>query len=199
MGTSATEGVGLEDAMKWLVDAIATNCLRSDVTSQVTKASGALQVDYSEKVAYGWTYWLCGFNKVKHWLIGSGQESTAQLTTTTAGWMPVAFFTKEVNPQLSKRPLKTNGRLANLELTSLVKEATQVAEYMNITVTSYWARWPFKSPASLLFTQQFVRAQIKETPKLRATGLCAQKPSNAENVSIWWRHHGVSSPGYSLF
>ena len=37
---------------------------------------------------------------------------------------PVASFTKEVNPWLAKRPLQTNGRLANLELTSLVKEAT---------------------------------------------------------------------------
>ena len=37
---------------------------------------------------------------------------------------PVASFTKEVNPRLAKCPLKTNGRLANLGLTSLVKEAT---------------------------------------------------------------------------
>ena len=37
---------------------------------------------------------------------------------------PVASFTKEVNPWLAKRPLKTNGRLANHGLTSLVKEAT---------------------------------------------------------------------------
>ena len=37
---------------------------------------------------------------------------------------PVASFTKEVNQQLAKRPLKTNGRLTNLELTSLVIEAT---------------------------------------------------------------------------
>ena len=40
----------------------------------------------------------------------------------------------------------------------------------------------------------------KKTPKLRVTGLCvgnspgtgefpAQMASNAENVSIWWRHH----------
>ena len=29
----------------------------------------------------------------------------------------VLSFTKEVNPRLAKRPLKTNGRLANLELT----------------------------------------------------------------------------------
>ena len=41
--------------------------------------------------------------------------------------VPVASFTKEINSRLAKRPLKTNGRLANLELTSLVKEATVVA------------------------------------------------------------------------
>ena len=42
-------------------------------------------------------------------------------------WPPVtvASFTKEVNPRLAKRPLKTNGRLANRELTSLVKEANE--------------------------------------------------------------------------
>ena len=40
--------------------------------------------------------------------------------------LPVASFTKEVNPWLAKHPLKTNGCLANLELTSLVKEATGV-------------------------------------------------------------------------
>ena len=40
------------------------------------------------------------------------------------GDTPVASFTKEVNPRLAKRPLKTNGRLANRGLTSLVKEAT---------------------------------------------------------------------------
>ena len=38
-------------------------------------------------------------------------------------YRPVASFTKGVNPRLDKRPSKTNGRLANLVLTSLVKEA----------------------------------------------------------------------------
>ena len=44
------------------------------------------------------------------------------------------------------------------------------------------------------------RRRSKKTPKLRITGLCAgnspvtgefpaQIASNAENVSIWWRHH----------
>ena len=45
------------------------------------------------------------------------------------------------------------------------------------------------------------RPRSKKTSKLRVTGLCAgnspvtgefpaQKASKAENVSIWWRHHG---------
>ena len=61
-------------------------------------------------------------------------------------------------------------------------------------------RWRLKSPVSSLFAQPFVRAHIKETSKLRVAGLCegnspvtgefpSQRASNAENVSIWWRHH----------
>ena len=52
-----------------------------------------------------------------------------------------------------------------------------------------------------IFTQPFIRAQIKENIKaVCVTGLCAgispgtggfpaQMANNAENVSIWWRHH----------
>ena len=51
--------------------------------------------------------------------------------------------------------------------------------------------------------QAFIQAHIKNTSKLRVTGLCAgnspvtgefsaQMASNAENVSIWWRHHDIS-------
>ena len=68
-------------------------------------------------------------------------------------------------------------------------------------MTSQWTWWRFKSPASLLFTQPFVQSQIKESTKaLRHWPLCAgnspvtgefpaQRASNTENVSIWWRHH----------
>ena len=49
------------------------------------------------------------------------------------------------------------------------------------------------------------RRRSKKTSKLGVTGLCAgnspgtgefptQMASNAENVSIWWRHHGAVSP-----
>ena len=55
-----------------------------------------------------------------------------------------------------------------------------------------------------LFAQPFIfRRRSKKTSKLRVTGLCAgnssvtgefpaQKTSNAENVSIWWRRHGFT-------
>ena len=55
-----------------------------------------------------------------------------------------------------------------------------------------------------MFTQPFIQAQIKKTPTLRVTALCswnspvtgdfpAQNASNAEKVSIWWRHHDILS------
>ena len=61
-----------------------------------------------------------------------------------------------------------------------------------------------KSPASRLFTQPFIQAQIKENIKaLRPWPMCgeftvtgefpAEMASNAENVSIWWRHHGTGA------
>ena len=53
---------------------------------------------------------------------------TVMHTCSHAEWlqMPVASFTKEVNPQLAKRLLVFNGRLAIRGLTSLVKEATGI-------------------------------------------------------------------------
>ena len=56
-------------------------------------------------------------------------------------------------------------------------------------------------PYDCLLNRLF-RRRSKETSKLRVTGLCegnspgtgefpAQMASNAENVSIWWRHHDI--------
>ena len=63
-------------------------------------------------------------------------------------------------------------------------------------MTSQWVGWRLKSPASPLFTQPFVRVQIKENIKApRHWPLCeeftAQMASNAETVSIWWRHYEI--------
>ena len=54
----------------------------------------------------------------------------------------------------------------------------------------------------------FSRRRSKKTSKLRVTGLCAgnspvtgefpaQMASNAENASIWWRHHDYNDYGSS--
>ena len=51
-----------------------------------------------------------------------------------------------------------------------------------------------------VYSTVYSDADNKKTPKFRVTGLCvgnspetgefpAQMASNAENVSIWWRHH----------
>ena len=56
---------------------------------------------------------------------------------------------------------------------------------------------------------RLIRRRSKKTSKLRVTGLCAgnspetgefplQRASNAENVSIWWRHHDTSYLTYFI-
>ena len=60
-------------------------------------------------------------------------------------------------------------------------------------------------PRDCLFNCLF-RRRLKNRPKFRVTGLCegnspvtgdfpAQRASNAENVSIWWRHHAMCTFG----
>ena len=66
-----------------------------------------------------------------------------------------------------------------------------------ITMTSWWARYRLKSPASLLFTQLFIKGAHQRKHQSSASlafvrGIHrspAQRAINAENVSIWWRHH----------
>ena len=54
------------------------------------------------------------------------------------------------------------------------------------------------------------RQRSKKTSKLCVTGLCAgnspetgefptQRASNAENVSIWWRHHGINTRSFAIW
>ena len=53
---------------------------------------------------------------------------------------------------------------------------------------------------TIVYSTVYSRRKSKKTSKLRVTGLCvgnspetgefpAQRASNAENVSIWWRRH----------
>ena len=56
----------------------------------------------------------------------------------------------------------------------------------------------------IVYSTVYTRRRSKKTSK-RVTGLCvgnssvtgeipAQRASNAENISIWWRHHGEDNP-----
>ena len=50
-----------------------------------------------------------------------------------------------------------------------------------ITMTSTWTRWRLKSPASRVFTQSFIQAQIKENIKApRHWPLCWESPGTGE-------------------
>ena len=66
-----------------------------------------------------------------------------------------------------------------------------------------------RQPHDCLLDRLF-RRRSKKTSKLRVTGLCVgnlpvtgefptQRASNAENVSIWWRHHDLLYPGMPLY
>ena len=83
---------------------------------------------------------------------------------------------------------------------------------MSIPCVNHWRRallWRHNEldgvsdhqPHDCLFNRLF-SDRSKKTSKFRVTGLCAgnspgtgefpaQRASNAENVSIWWRHHGI--------
>ena len=64
-------------------------------------------------------------------------------------------------------------------------------------------RWRLKSPAPRCLLNGLFRRRSKKTSTLCVIGLCegnspvtgefpAQKASNAENVSVWWRHHIIN-------
>ena len=62
---------------------------------------------------------------------------------------------------------------------------------------------------TIVYSNRLFRRRSKKTSKLRVTGLCAgnspgtgefpaQMASNAENVSISWRHHEISLTSHSF-
>ena len=82
--------------------------------------------------------------------------------------------------------------------------------YMSIQWESHYSDVTVGTMASqitsltIVYSSVYSDADKKHTPKLRVTGLCAgnspvtgefpaQKASNRQNASIWWRHHGESN------
>ena len=108
------------------------------------------------------------------------------IATTTK--ISIQFF--RLNKQLTGGPFLRHQCLTHWHTKAILRQMANIF----ITMTSQWPRQRLKSQASRLFTQSFIRAQIKENIKApRHWPLCgefpAQRASNAENASIWWRHH----------
>ena len=143
-------------------------------------------------MCYDYIAWDTVLQKLKEtWL----QDDTLNLKTS------INHDSRQILENITR--LKFNTGVRDHELKRLSrggKSASFRAKGVPITVTSQWARLRLKSPASRLFTQRVSMRRSNKTSKLRVTGLCAgnspvtgefptQMASNAENVSIWWRHH----------
>ena len=63
------------------------------------------------------------------------------------------------------------------------------------TMTSWWARWRLKSPASRLISRPFLQAQIKKTSNLHVIGICEGNSSGTGRKCF----HLMTSSCNSLF
>ena len=97
-----------------------------------------------------------------------------------------------------------------VSVTSLIESHGQcvtVAFFVKITMTSYEHNGVSNYQPHDCLLKRLFRRRSKKISKLRVTGLCegnspvtgkfpAQRASNAENVSIWWRHHEKKCEGH---
>ena len=96
---------------------------------------------------------------------------------------PVASFTKEVNLWLAKCPLKTNGHLANLELTSQKRKGRQ-----DDSPDIHWRHWrqastsPVNIKAVNLTTFSFLCSLVKEAPEDKTRNVWF--PNNSIHVYV---------------
>ena len=89
---------------------------------------------------------------------------------------------------------------ANVVINNVLRAKCETLHWRHNDHDGVWNHQPHGCLLNRLF-----RRRSKQTSKLRVTGLSAgeftgtgefpaQRASNAENVSIWWRHHGDETP-----
>ena len=83
----------------------------------------------------------------------------------------------------------------------IVRATTQIKHYNDVIMSALASQI---TSLTIVYSTVYLRRGSKKTSKLRVTGLCegnspvtgefpAERTSNAENVSIWWRHHETIS------
>ena len=118
------------------------------------------------------------------------------------------FFNDYIQANSEKLQVLIKNKRDQENLKECMKSRHLVSEHDTCYISSQWrhnARYSISNhqPHDCLLNRLF-RRRSKKTSKLRVTGLCAgnspgtgelptQMVSNAENVSIWWRHHGIGS------
>ena len=125
-----------------------------------------------------------------------GLKRVASILQTTSSnaflWMKITVFLVMFNSILLENP-EFRCIMQSGEVAVFIKYALQWRHNERDGVSNYQ---PHDCSLNRLFKAQ------KKTSKLRVTGLCegnspatgefpAQRASDAENVSIWWRHHGL--------
>ena len=79
--------------------------------------------------------------------------------------LPVASFTKEINPRLAKRPLVCNGCLVNHGITFLVKEATEDNDSRG-----KWVKLVGRGPGQIVFAEvKLYRSRSQDQGPIRYT------------------------------
>ena len=84
---------------------------------------------------------------------------------------------------------------------------TAITIFQHITLTSQWPSWRLKSPAMNFLCNRLFKLISKKTSKPALLILCegnspvtgefpSQRTSDAENVSIWWRHNELIPCNY---
>ena len=111
-------------------------------------------------------------------------------------------------------PTENNAYYGDVIMGAIASQITSLAYTAcvsnNASLTLQWRHnelhgVPNHQPHDCLLNRLF-RRRSKKTPKLHVTGLCAgnspgrgefpaQMANNAENVSIWWRHHECRDTG----
>ena len=144
------------------------------------------------------------------WTLLSGSLHT-ESSTNELSWHFISVGTNNISQlQCSLCKKQDDGSASKMRRRHLICKTTDLSLWThNPRMTSQWRHNGHDSVSNHqphdCFLNRLFRHSPKKTSKLRVTGLCAgnspeagefpeQMASNAGNVSIWWRHHELTTP-----